>query len=452
VKSQIEINIGRRDVIWNYLATFLQIGSGVLLFPFLLRMLPSETIGVWSIFVSISSFIALLDFGFAPSFTRNITYIFSGVNKLEKKGISDDFLHGNINSNLLSGTIRAMRWFYSRIALIALLLLFTAGSFYLYKVINKSFTGDVLQVGIAWLLFCIINTYNIYTLYYDSLVMGTGKVMRNKQIIIVSQSLYFFITVILIFCGLGLLAIVLAQAVALLVRRYLLHRLFFTPELKEILNDAKNDDFKEIIRILTPNSIKLGLTSVGAYMVLQSSVIVGSLFLSLEQIASYGITVQVVNVVASLSAVYFSSYVPKISKLRVESDLRSVKMLYFKSVLILFITFLICGFLIIALGNQILIILESKTLLLNSGITAIIILVTFLEKNHAIAGGFLLTKNEVPYFKASIISGVVTVILLFVFLRIFNWGVWGMILAQGLTQAAYQNWKWPLYLMKDLKQ
>lgn len=434
------------------MATFLQIGSGVLLFPIILHKLPSETVGVWSIFLTIASFTALLDFGFSPSFTRNVTYIFSGVNKLEKSGISQELTSGNINFDLLGSTIRAMKWFYSRIALIVLLFLVTLGSAYLYQVTNKSFMGDKTQIEIAWLLFCAVNTYNIYTLYYDALIMGSGKVMKNKQIIIISQTIYLSTAILFIFMGWGLIAIVLAQALAMILKRYLSYKTFFTSELKNRLQSSDTQQFKEIIKTITPNSIKLGTTSVGAFLVLQSSVIIGSLYISLEEIASYGITMQVINVVASLSAVYFSSYVPKISNLRVKNDLQSVKIIYFRCVYILVITFLMCGIFIILFGNDILVLLKSKTLLLSSVMIMTILIILMLEKNHAIAGGFLVSKNEVPYFKAAIISGVVTVILLFVFIKILHWGVWGMILAPGITQLAYQNWKWPLHLLQDLKK
>jgi len=45
------INIGRKDVLWNYAATFLQIGVGVILLPFILRVFPQETVAIWTIFL-----------------------------------------------------------------------------------------------------------------------------------------------------------------------------------------------------------------------------------------------------------------------------------------------------------------------------------------------------------------------------------------------------------------
>ena len=63
----------------------------------------------------------------------------------------------------------------------------------------------------------------------------------------------------------------------------------------------------------------------------------------------------------------------------------------------------------------------------------------------------LLTKNEVPFFKASIISGIGVVIILFIFLNYTELGLLSLILAPGIAQAVYQNWKWPMEVNKDLK-
>ena len=153
MKSRTGIVIGKQDIIWNYLSTFLQIGSGIILFPLILRMLSSETVGIWSIFTTIFLFVSLLDFGFSPSFTRNITYIFSGVNSLQKTGISNVSLNEDINYQLLSDTIKAMKWLFLRIAAITFLVLSTVGTFYILTILKREFNGSIQLVLISWILF-----------------------------------------------------------------------------------------------------------------------------------------------------------------------------------------------------------------------------------------------------------------------------------------------------------
>jgi len=78
-------NIDKRDVLWSYASMFLLVGSGIILLPFMLNKMPSDTIGMWQIFQTITALVLLLDFGFRPSFSRNVSYIFSGVQMLQKE-------------------------------------------------------------------------------------------------------------------------------------------------------------------------------------------------------------------------------------------------------------------------------------------------------------------------------------------------------------------------------
>ena len=80
------ISIGHKDVIWNFIATFLQLGTGVILMPFILHYFPSETFAIWTIFSTIIALTTLLDLGFNQSFARNISYVISGAQRLKKSG------------------------------------------------------------------------------------------------------------------------------------------------------------------------------------------------------------------------------------------------------------------------------------------------------------------------------------------------------------------------------
>ena len=80
------IIINKSDLVWNYAATFLKIGSSILLMPIILHKMSPESVVIWNIFLTISFFLSLVDFGFNVSFTRNITYIFSGVKELKITG------------------------------------------------------------------------------------------------------------------------------------------------------------------------------------------------------------------------------------------------------------------------------------------------------------------------------------------------------------------------------
>jgi O-antigen/teichoic acid export membrane protein len=287
-------------------------------------------------------------------------------------------------------------------------------------------------------------------MYFDSLMQGKGLIKRSKQIKIVGQSVYLIVAVALILLRFNLIAVVSAQALSIVIIRILSYKAVYTIEFKQLLQSVQARARKEILKPIYPNAVKVGLTGLGAFLVIRASTIIGSLYLSLEEIASYGITIQIVAIISSIAGVYFATYQPKIVQYRVQNDNAAIKQLYIKGSMLLFGTFLLGSVVLVFFGQWALNVIGSQTPLLSKSYMIVALFVYLLETNHGQAGNILLTKNEVPFFKAALFSGAFTVILLFVFLGYTGFGIWGLILAQGIAQGCYQNWKWPIKVMKEL--
>ena len=442
-------HIGKKDIIWSYIATIFRVGTGIILWPFILSQMSAETVGIWNVMITIMGFVALLDFGFQPSFARNISYIFSGVTKLQKVGIQTAVSDGNINFSLLKGTLNAMRKFYRWMALGVFVILGIAGTAYFYYILQK-YSGDRTDAMIAWILLIAINSYNVYTLYYNALLLGKGYIRRERQIMILSQCVYLSLAIVLIYAGYGLTAIVSSQAVSIILQRILSYRVFFTKELKQQLLHTEADETKDILRAISPNAVKVGLTQLGGFCVTKSALLIGSAFLTLEETACYGITLHIIDILARCSTVYYQSITPKIAQSRANKDVIKLKYYFVCSISILVATFLIGGAAIAFLGNWGLNMIGSETKFLPTIMVCVMLLVYLLETNHSIAAGFISADNRIPFFIPSLLSGLGTVLLLWLFLSIFKWGVWGMILSQGIAQLVYQNWKWPSMVIKEL--
>lgn len=441
--------IGHKDLLWSVLATFFKMGAGVLLFPVILRMLPAETVGVWTVFTVVTSLSLLLDFGFNSSFARNVAYIFTGVKSLQKDGFSG--ASETISYDLLKSTIRAMRWFYSRVAIALLVLLLTLGTWYIHTLLQK-YKGDTTEIYIAWFLLCIINTYNLYTLYYEALMRARGFIKRLNQIILIGNIAYIAVAATLVLTGFGLVSIVSAQIASVVIVRILSKKYFYDAELKTSLSEANDTQYKEVLTAIYPNAVKVGLTGLGGFLINKSATFIGALYLPLADIGSYGITMQVVMVFVAMGNLYHLVYLPKVFQWRVENNFSAIRSVYLKSVGLLVVVYIVCGIGVAVCGNWLLSLIDSQTYLFGGALLFVTLLVAFLEQNHAMAGAFLLSKNEVPFFRASLLSAAGTLILLFLLLAYFHIGLWGLILAPGIAQLCYQNWKWPMEMIKDLKK
>ena len=445
------MNIKTDDVVWNYAATFLKVSSSALLLPLILRMMPPEKVGMYIVFITISSLTLLLDFGFNSSFTRNITYVFSGVNTLKVKGFDTSISKKNyVDYSLLKGLIYVMKQFYLIISLFSFALLISLGSYYINYLL-EDYQGDLNEIYIAWSILIIINTYNIYNYYLGALLIGKGLIKKSKQITMIGQILFLVIASFLIISGYGLIAIFTAQGFSYIIIRVLSKKYFFDNQLTKKLKLASNYPKNKIFNSIYPNSIKIGITSLGAFLVHRSSIIIGSLYVSLENIASYGITIQLMTVVSSIAGTYVNTFLPKINELRIKDKIAEIKSIYLKGHFYFTIIFFFGSIFVLFMGDWALNLIKSSTLLIPKSLLVCLIIFSFLENNHSIAGHILLTKNEVPFFKASIFSGFVVVLLLFIFFQFTDLGIFSLILAPGIAQGIYQNWKWPYEVYKELK-
>ena len=264
------------------------------------------------------------------------------------------------------------------------------------------------------------------------------------------QAVYISLAIGLIYAGLGLTAIVASQAISTVVRRTLTYRVFFTRELKSRLEKAEPQEPKEILAAITPNAIKIGLTQLGGFCVNKSALLIGSAFLTLDEVACYGITLQVMDILARCATVFYQSYLPKLAQCRAENDLTTLKRYYLLCTGSLLAVYIVGGAAWLGLGEWALNLIKSQTNFVPATMLCVMLLISILEHNHAVSAGFIMADNKIPFFIPSLLSGAATIVLLLIFLNPMHMGVWGLILAPGIAQLAYQNWKWPSVVIKEL--
>ncbi|GHT31182.1 hypothetical protein FACS189434_00470 [Bacteroidia bacterium] len=442
------MQIGRKDLLWNYAATFMRILSGIVVLPMTLRMFPSEEMGIWSVFLSLTVILSLLDFGFANAFSRNISYVFSGVKTLKSKGCASTTESSEIDYSLLKTLLAAMRRYYGILALLFLLVFVIASPFYLHSILD-TYSGSTSRIWFAWFVFGGILAYELYTYYYNTILVGRGFVKRNMQIIVISQSIRIIATIIMLFLGLQILALVFGILIADLINRVLSHYAFYDKELKQSLNIAKTNSIHSTIKTLAPNAIKVGCVSFSYFLINQAIVLISPYYLSWGDVAEYGISKQIISLIVSFGFLWFSTFYPQLANFRVHKRHEDVKRFYIKSQLNLLFVFIVVGSLLLLFGQFSFDLIHSKTHLLCREYLLLMLIFAFLDTNHNIASNMLLSKNEVPYFKPLLITAFAGIILLIIMFKFTSLGTLSLILAPNIALCAYQNWKWTLVVNRE---
>jgi len=220
--------------------------------------------------------------------------------------------------------------------------------------------------------------------------------------------------------------------------------------MEEALSGVKADDPKEIMRAIYPNAIKIGLTQLGSLAVNKSAMLIGAAFLTLEEVASYGITLQMLEILCNCSTVPYKAFSPKLAQCRAEKDRSGLRHYYLVCECILLAIWVAGGSVAVLFGDDVLRLIKSQTMFLPTAMFAVMVGFHLLEDNQSMASGFIMSDNRIPFFIPSLLSGAATVVLLWLFLDVLNWSVWGMILAPGIAQLAYQDWKWPSVIIREL--
>lgn len=444
-----EFRLEKKDVMWSYIAQFLSMGTGIITLPFILHLLTADEIGFNYILMTVGSVIALVDLGFAPQFARNFTYVFSGVQELKKEGIGRQ---GDvINYELLGYLLKTARYIYGSLGLLAFILLLIIGTPYIY--ITTSGFSRVPNCIWIWIVYSLGVLFQVFYSYYFSMLLGAGKIKEQKFALIGNKILYIIITIGGLYAGWGLISVALAQALSPFLGRFLSYYYFYTPALKAQLSQfsCKSRGYiADVFRTLWFNAKRTAVMSIGAFAILRFSMFIAGLYLTLEEFASYGLMIQLVGVLGNVSCTLMQISLPKITSLRSSGNISGL-IRHFSIAYDLFILLFIGGsFILIFFGEPILDLIHSNAALPGRGILVVYCIVMLLEYNHSNFASLISTNNKVPFAPASIITGIGVCIGIFLVMHYTTWGILGIVIVQGLCQASYQNWKWPMLALKEL--
>lgn len=449
----MSIKIGKKEVIWSYMGYILNNGTNLILMPFVLKFLPTHELGLWYTFLSVGGMVNLLDFGFLPTITRNFTYCWSGAKKLSKTGLGNDKTDGNPNYELLYLIIKASKMIYLIIAMASLIGMMSLGTLYVFNVLGDNVS---MKYIIAWFIYCIAVFLNMYYGYWRAALKGVGLIKESQKSILYARLVQIIVSLICLFLGLTIIAVALAYLVSGIVTRQLSIKYFYNSDrIKNKLNYkvAYKDiieNIKEVFLVIWHNAWRTGIFSIGTFLTIQSSTLFTSTFLGLEVTASYGLAFQMFNMLYAFASIFFSTYMIKMSEARINSNSKKLRELFSLSILISWIAYISGVIGIVFFAEPLLRVLGSNTLMLSKPILIYMGVNMFLDFNYNKFVSYILTGNSIPFYKASLLSGIGVVFLTYVLLRFTTLGLWSILISHTLVQGACNYWYWPRYVLKEL--
>lgn len=446
------IKVDREDIIWGYFAQFFSIASGIIILPMILRLLSAEEVGMNYLMLSVGQLVTLVDFGFSPQFGRNVTYVYSGAQRLLKNGIEtlDNSATVEINYSLLATLIQTARWIYRLMGGVVLLLMLTVGTRYIYQV-TAAFSNLPNSLFI-WLIYSVGIFFQIYYSYYSALLTGSGKIKESKKAMVYSYVLKIVLTYILLYAGYGLLGVVIANFVYPFLTRYLSYRYYFTVGLRQNLSSYKVSITEKIalFKTLWHNSKKLGIVTISGYLTYGASTLLAGIYLSLEEVASYGLMIQLIGLVGGISGIMFTIYQPRFASLRVSDNKVQFRREVAYTMTIFYSCFVIGTIIFILLAPHAIRFIGSKTILPGASILLVCAGFRLLDYNFWNLCQTVIVANDFPFLKSCLFTGLGITLGCYLSLSWLHLGIWGIVLSTGLAQSAYNNWYWPHIILKKM--
>lgn len=446
------IRTTKKDVIWNYIGTAASMASGFVLLPVLIRYLTSDELGLWYVLVAISNLASMFEFGFNPTFARNIVYVMSGAQSLKSDGKHEAPNAEHINWHLLNVLVITAKRVYSAIAVVGILGLALFGSIYIRYVTAGM---DERVVWLSWIVFCVAIFINIYFLYSITLLRGYGDVEGENKAKTASRIIQLLVSAVLLFCGAGLIG----ASIGYLANGVFL-RLFAGMRLrkhKEVergrsrdSNSPTKSEIRETLRDVGGIAWRDGFVQIACYASTQAMSIVGSLAVGLGETGSYSVLLQLGTAVYNFASAYPKSFYPAFQAAFACGDISREVQIVSKCTRAYWGLFILGVLGVLFIVFPILPIVKPE-FIPDARLFLLMSVYLALWQHHSMACNFIIGMNEIPYVKSYVAAAIAGVLLSFVLSAYAGLGEWGLVIGQAIPQAFYNNWKWPGYLARKMQ-
>lgn len=438
IKKYHQLIIGLVNQFFNILSPFIITLIG-------LKYLDIEQGSIWLIFLSMMVLINLFDFGLSPTTIRNVSYVIGGAQSLAKNGINTASHNKDISYPLFVRLLSDVKKLYSCITVIAFFLIVIGGGGYFYFISPIELKYHIL---LAWIIYSVGLLLNLYFLYYTPILCGLGVIQHAYFSNIIGRFSWLIATILAVFYYPTLVGLSVSFLVSVLVNRLVIFYYFNNNEYivksKDILGHHEST-----IPYIAHNTLKLGVVSLGSFMISRSTVLIAGAFLPLTIAGEYTFSLQVYMALLAVGNVFVTVKVPELARLVLKDDKRELRELITK-VLVFSAGIYTSEFILFYLLSEYVIkIIHPKVGFLDDKYLFILGVIFFLELMHSICATIITTTNKVPFVKPAILSGLLIVVSSFILLKYTDLGVIGLIVAQGLIQLMYNNWKWPVFVYKE---
>ena len=427
---------------WAWVNNGIRLSSSLILLPLLTIFLPPSDLGYYWILASLTSMVPLVDLGFGSAIGRSVSYAMGGASEITAQGIAQDRSEdGKPNYILLKRLLSVTRLVYRWLALVGLVVFGLWGSFWTNSYADQTSMPNL--TWLAWVLTLIAAVADVYSGWWNIYMRGLNLVLLSARISSAVAIVRLIIAGSLIATGAGLMSLPIATlATSFLQRQLSRHHV-----LKYLSNsDNAEPSWREeiiLLRNLWPSCWRVGVHCLGYYLAPHAMTLICASVLGLQANAQYGISIQIISIVQSMTMVWLTVKWPEFGQLCVRGDLITLRRRFRTRLLLQLASFAVISFLAVVLSSDLLEAMRSGKSVLPVYWFGLLAVASFLDLHSNSWVSLIALGNRLPFIWHSVITNLTPIVLALFLVRIPSLGVGGLVLAPLLPNLLCNYWHWP---------
>jgi hypothetical protein len=408
----------------------------LLVMPLVLRRFSPEEVNVWVLFGTLLGLQLLVDMGFCVTFVRSIAYALAGAQTVRDLGKSESSPGAGPNWEMVVRIAGAMRYTYSRLALLFLALLALGGTALLLRPISQ--TADPMIAWAAWAVVVMTGFINLRSSYLVVLLQGLNAValvQRWQALTGLGAVVSGFVALL---AGGNLLVLTLAtqlwSVVAFLTNR-------------RLCRDAATGRFArfppatrdpEILAVLWPPTWRSGVGVLMSFGLVQFTGLINAQFATASNSASYLLGLRLVQTISSFSQAPFYSKLALLPRLRGEGRLAELVSVAERGMRRSLWLFVLCSIGLGFAGPALFGVVGSNVAFPSERLWLLLGATFLIERYGAMHLNLYSTTNHVIAHYANGVTGLVSLACMLLFSQ--WWGLVGVPMGLFLGYATFYGW------------
>jgi hypothetical protein len=431
---------------WMSLA--IRIGGMAVLLPIVLSHFDLHQVLVWQLFSSISAMVLLIDFGFAPTFSRIVAVARGGGTLQSLTQNAELKNHGQfekIDRRLdLGEVVGTQRRIYLTLSLVGILALGTLGTASLFKSIGS--LNQPIDGWSAWALNAVVALLQLLNGSNASLLIGFDKITLLRRIESLVGLLQMASTALIILVG-GNLTMIAANNVFWVTLGFCINHWQARLQLDHYGVTSKSSS-KDIFAAVWPAAWRSGVGILFSAGIIQASGLIMPQLATAAEAATFLLVLRLITIASQVSQAPFYTKLPAMAKANAESQKRDVILLCEKGMSQALWAMAIAVAALVIVAPFCLTLIHSSVHLPDARLSILLGVAFFAERYGAMHLQIYTLSNHVIWHKVNGLTGIVMIIafaLLFPML-----GVLAVPLAMICGYGGFMGWHASQHSLKFL--